>query len=114
MDYNNIVTLFSFIISCTETDKPQFAIKQLVTGSSSLAVGKILVFSPILLSMSNRKTTAESGIYIYITYVIAQYDIVATKISYTREVVCCVAVLDTSIIRKYADKGKTVPEAYKS
>ena len=58
VDYNSIVTLFPFVNSCTETNKPQLAIKQLVTGSS-LTVGKILVFSAILLSMSNRKTTAE-------------------------------------------------------
>ena len=63
VDYNStcIVTLFPFVNSCTETNKPQLAIKQLVTGCS-LTVGKILVFSAILLSMSNRKTTEESGI----------------------------------------------------
>ena len=32
VDYNSIVTFFSFTNSCTETDKPQLAIKQLVTG----------------------------------------------------------------------------------
>ena len=31
VDYTSIVTLLSFINSCTETDKPQLAIKQLVT-----------------------------------------------------------------------------------
>ena len=32
VDYNSIVTLFPFVNSCTETNKPQLAIKQLVTG----------------------------------------------------------------------------------